>query len=311
MKKYFWKAFLLLLPLCAAVSCDVLGEMLQTDPTVFEASMTEQQLNASQTEVTAKVICDVRWTAKLEDSSWGSVSQTLVTDDKSGIVVIDLGFNEGKEKRSNVLTITAGTKTMSLSFDQEGTASLITPAALQLRGTEASSLAFMPGVDWKLATESEWIALPERTSGLAGVDASLSISAKEEFIDLGTRTGSVVFTFDGKYQVSVPVTQYQTDAVILEQETLNADYKAQTLTLKVDSNFDYTVSTEATWVHRAQPAATKALNVSEESFTVDQNPTSQTRTAVVNFAGGEGGKATAKLTIVQEGHDPILDITTC
>ena len=311
MNKYFWKAFLLLLPLCAAVSCEMLEEMFQVDPTVFEVSLAEPQLNASQTEVAAKVVCDVKWTAKLEDSSWGSISQTIMSDDKSGIVLISLGFNEGKEKRSNTLTVTAGSKTMSLSIDQEGTASLIKPAALQLRGTEASTLSFLPGVDWKLATETDWIKLSERTNGLAGIDVNLAISAKEEFIDVGTREGALTFTFDGKYKVTVPVTQYQTDAVILEQETLNADSKAQTVSVKVDYNTDYTVSTDATWVHRQQAAATKALKVNEESFSIDLNPTSQARTAVVTFTGGEGGKVKTQLTIVQEGHDPILDNTTC
>ena len=311
MNKYFWKAFLLLLPLCAAVSCDIIGELLQTDPTVFQVTLAEQQLNASKTEVAAKVVCDVKWTAKLEDSSWGSITQTIMSDDKSGIVLISLGFNEGKEKRSNILTVTAGSKTMSLSIDQEGTASLINPAALQLRGTEASTLSFLPGLDWKLATETDWIKLSERTSGLAGIDVNLAISAKEEFIDVGTREGALTFTFDGKYKVTVPVTQYQTDAVILEQEALNVDYNAQTVSVKVDYNTDYTVSTDATWVHRQQPAATKALSVSEESFSIDLNNTSKARTAVVTFTGGEGGKVKTTLTIVQEGRDPILDVTTC
>ena len=301
----------MLLPLLAVMSCEMLEEMLQTDPTVFEASLTEQQLNASQTEVTAKIVCDVKWTAKLADSSWGSISQTLVSENNTGLVVISLGFNEGKEKRSNILNISAGSKTLSLCIDQEGIGSLISPAAIQLRGTEASEVSFLPGVDWKLATESDWIALPERTSGLAGVEAKLSVSANEEFIDLGTREGALTFTFDGKYKVTVPVTQYQTDAVILEQTELEADYKAQTLTVKVDSNTDYTVSTDATWVHRQQTTATKALNVSEESFSIDVNPTSKARTAVVTFTGGKGGKASAKLTIFQGGHDPILDNTTC
>ena len=311
MKKFIWKAILLILPLCAAMSCEMLEEIFQTDPTVFEASLTPTQINASQTEVTAKVICDVKWSAKLEDSSWGSIVQTIMSEDKSGIVVINLGFNEGKEKRSNTLTITAGSKTMSLCIDQEGVGSLIKPSPLQLRGTEPVAVGFLPGVDWKLSSDTDWIALPERTSGLAGVDVNLSFAAKEEFIDLGTREGAITFTFDNKYKVSVPVTQYQTDAVILEQTRLEVDSKAQTVTVKVDYNTDYTVSTDATWVHRQQVTATKALKVSEESFSIDLNPTSQPRTAVVTFTGGEGGKVKTQLTIVQEGHDPILDITTC
>lgn len=301
----------MLLPLLTFVSCEMLEEMLQTEPTVFEASLTEQQLNASQTEVTAKITCDVKWTAKLADSSWGSIAQTLVSENNTGIVVISLGFNEGKEKRSNILNITAGSKTLSLCIDQEGIGSLINPAAIQLRGTEASEVSFMPGVDWKLATETGWVALPERTSGIAGIEAKLAISANEEFIDLGTREGALTFTFDGKYKVTVPVTQYQTDAVILEKSRLEVDSKAQTVSVNVDYNTDYTVSTDATWVHRQQATATKALKVSEESFSIDLNPTSQARTAVVTFTGGEGGKVKTQLTIVQEGHDPILDNTTC
>ena len=309
MKKFFWKA-LLLLPLCIAVSCDQIMEMIQTGPTVFEVSLTETQLNASHTETSVKVKCDFKWTAKLEDSSWGSITETTVWGD-DGIVVINLGFNKNAASRSNTLTITSGKSSKSVDIRQGGLDDLIKPSSIQLRGTEASELSFLPGVDWKLATETGWIALPERTSGLAGIEAKLSVSANEEFIDLGTREGALSFTFDDKYTVTIPVTQYQTDAVILESTRLEADYKAQSLTMKVDSNTDYTVSTEASWVHRQSPCSTKALNVSEELFAIEENPTSATRTAVVTFTGGEGGKATAELTIVQEGYDSILDNRTC
>ena len=300
----------MLLPLCIAVSCDQIMEMIQTGPTVFEVSLTETQLNASHTETSVKVKCDFKWTAKLEDSSWGSITETTVWGD-DGIVVINLGFNKNAASRSNTLTITSGKSSKSVDIRQGGLDDLIKPSSIQLRGTEASELSFLPGVDWKLATETGWIALPERTSGLAGIEAKLSVSANEEFIDLGTREGALTFTFDDKYTVTIPVTQYQTDAVILESTRLEADYKAQSLTMKVDSNTDYTVSTEASWVHRQSPCSTKALNVSEELFAIEENPTSATRTAVVTFTGGEGGKATAELTIVQEGYDSILDNRTC
>lgn len=297
----------MLLPIFAAMSCEMLEEMFQTEPTVFEASLTEQQLNASQTEVTARITCDVKWTAKLADSSWGSISQTVMSDNNIGHVVLNLGFNEGK-KRSNTLLVTAGTVTKSLSFDQGGLEELIQPANIQLRGTQPATVSFKPGVDWKLTSDSPWLALPERTSGLAGVDASLSISAKEEFVDVGTRQGSVTFTFAGKYPVTVPVTQYQTDAIILEKDKVEIDYKANTLTLRVDSNLDYTVTSTANWV--VHQAATKALNVSQESFVIEANPTSTPRTGLVFFTG-TGGKTSAQLTVVQEGYDPILDNTTC
>ena len=292
------------------MSCDQLMEMMQMEPTIFDVSLTETQLNASQTEVTVKVLCDIKWSAKLSDSSWGEIKETVFSEGNTGIVVIGLGFNEGKDTRSNVITVTAGTKTASLAIDQGGLADLIKPSSLQIRGTEAATLDFKPGVNWTLSSDTEWIALPERTSGLAGVDVSLSVSAKEEFVDVGTREGALTFTFDGKHTVSVPVTQYQTDAVILEATKLEANSKAQTVSVKVDYNTDYTVTTDATWIHRQDPVPTKALNVGEEYFSIDANPTSKARTAEVVFAGGEGGKVTAKLTIVQEGHDPILDITT-
>lgn len=310
MKKIL-KIAALLLPLCMAMSCEELLEMLQTDPTVFQVTLTSDSINASQTEVSAKVVCDVKWTAKLQDPSWGKISETVSSGENLGVVVIGLGFNQGKEKRSNVLVVTAGSKTVSVSIDQEGTDALIKPGQLQLRGVEPATLNFMPGTAWTMTSDADWIALPERKSGLAGIEASLSIKAKEEFVDVGTREGKVTFTFDDTYKVDVPVTQYQTDAIILEQESLNLDYKAQTITLRVDSNVGYTVLPGAEWVHRLPASATKALNVSEETFVIDANPTSLARTAAVTFAGGEQGKTFTKLTIVQEGRDPILDITTC
>lgn len=302
---------MLILPLFAAMSCEMMEELLQSDPTVFEATLAKTQINASQTEVTVSVICDVKWSAKLTDSSWGSIAQTLMSDNNTGIIILDLGFNQGKDKRSNTLNVTAGSKTVSVSIEQEGVGSLFQPATLQLRGTAASLLSFLPGTDWKVTTETDWIVLPDKTIGLADTEAKLSIKAKDEFKDVGTREGALTFTFDGQYKVSVPVTQYQTDAIILEKSQLEADYKAQTLALRVDTNTDYTVTSDAAWVHPHEPVSTKALNVTEVSIDIDANPASKARTAVVTFTGGEDGKTTAELSIVQEGYDPILDVTTC
>lgn len=307
MNKFFWKAFILLLTLCAAVSC-ALTEIIQAEPSVFEVSLTETQLNASCTEVSAKVVCDVKWTAKLEDSSWGSITRTIMSDNSAGVVLISLGFNEGKEKRSNTLTIQAGSKVKSLSIDQEGVSELIRPAALNLRGTQPASLSFMPGLDWTVTTDTGWIVLPNRVSGYKGLQADLSVGAKEDFVDVGTREGTLTFTFDGKYKVTVPVTQYQTDAIILEKEQIEADSKAQTLTLRVDTNTAYTVSTSASWVHPQEPVSTKALNVTEVSIGIDEFAGSGTRTAEVTFTSGD---VVATLQIIQQGHDAILDQTSC
>ena len=302
----------MLLPLCIAVSCDQIMEMIQTGPTVFEVSLTETQLNASHTETSVKVKCDFKWTAKLEDSSWGSIQETTVWGD-DGIVVINLGFNKNAASRSNTLTITSGKSSKCVDIRQGGLDDLIKPSSIQLRGTEPASISFMPGLDWTLTTKTDWIVLPDPVFGFRDNEAVVSIKAKDEFIDVGSREGSVILDFHlpDQYQVVIPVVQYQTDAVILETDRFAAESKAQTLTLRVDSNTDYTVSTQATWVHRQDPVSTKAMNVSEETFAIDENPTSTARSAVVTFTGGSEGKVTAELTIVQEGYDPILDNRTC
>lgn len=310
MKSIIRKAFLLLIPL--AVSCDQLMEMLQTEPTVFQVSLTSDSINASQTEVSAKIVCDIKWTAKLQDSSWGSIKETVVAGDNTGIVVIDLGFNQSGESRSNVLVVTAGSKTSSVSIVQEGTETLFKPGKIQLRGVDAATLNFMPGTEWKMTSAPEWMDTPSRLSGLAGVEATMSIKAKEEFVDVGSRNGVINFTFDGKYNVSLPVEQYQTDAIILETTGTEIDCKAQTVSFKVDFNTEYTVSCDEDWIHAVNPSpSTKALNVGEVTISVDENPTSRLRVAHVNIAGGEQGKLVSEFTITQNGRDKILDKTEC
>ena len=217
---------LILLPLVLWVSCltkretavvtdkDKVPEQ-PTEPTQFEATLSEALFNASQTLLTVTVTCDMDWSAKLEDASWGAMGVVQkAADGHGGTVTVDLGFNTGKETRSNKVILTSGTAKLTKEFVQQGVDELVKPSALYLRGTQEGVLQFTPGMPWKveLADDSWLEAHP--FEGAAGGPVSVSISAKEESVEKENRSGSVKIIFGGKYEVLVPVTQAGNDDLL-------------------------------------------------------------------------------------------------
>lgn len=319
MKKIIWKASLFLLSLVTCLSCNgVAFEFYQDivpgqkDPTVFAATLSAEEVNASQTAITLAVSCDQPWTVKLEDASWAKLGTVEAGTGYNGKLSIDLGFHTGTQVRRNAVVLSSGSTTLRRAFVQTGIGELVQPAALQLRGTRADTLRFFPGMDWTAqAADAPWLSFPDGKSGKAGEQARLAVAALEEYQD-GQREAAVKLVFGGQYELSVPVTQYQTDALILPAAEALLDAKGpQVLTVEVDANVDYTVTVEGhlSWVRYEGPAPTKAITRTAEQFTVEANPTSAPRDARILFTAANGLSAT--FVLHQEGRDPLLDQTVC
>lgn len=289
-----------------AVSCGSKEEDKIIEPTYFGVSLSIEKANATQTTITATVLCDQPWTAELEDENWGAVESPAELSDKC---IIRLGFNAGETPHSNTLIVRSGTQEIRKEFSQDGIDTFLSSASVNLRGLETVNLYFKSGLDWTVSvTEGEdWIVLPEVKEGQAGRSITLPVRASSEYLDLGSRTGALRLDFGEGRFLDVPVCQFQKDAIILEREEMTIASFATPITVRVDSNIDFEVECGAEWVHYV-PEVTKALNESQESFTIDANNSNQSRSARIRFFGeGIDGTVVSMLTLIQNGVDPITE----
>ena len=290
----------------AAVSCGSKEEDKIVEPTYFSVSLSIENANATQTVLTATVFSDQPWTAELDDDSWGSLEILAEQPDQCEI---HLGFHAGEAPRSNTLIVRSGTQEIRKEFSQDGIDTFLSSGVVSLRGLEPVTLSFTSGLDWTVSVTDgkDWIVLPGVKEGRAGQSVSLSVRADSEYLDFGSRTGSIRLDFGEGRFLDIPVSQYQKDAIILETEETTVSSFETSVTVRVDSNIEYTVESPVEWIH-CVPGKTKALNESYESFTVDANNGSRTRSALIRFVGqGIDGPVETFMKLTQKGVDPIAE----
>ena len=271
-------------------------------PEVLEMTILDTHPAALTTSVLVQVKCDLHWTVELEDSSWGKVEVTQVTEGSGGTCTLSLEVNKAEEARENALILKAGKGELRKTFSQQGLSTFFNPRKVQLTGTQEVSVTFAAPSAWTASTEEDWVVL-DVTSGEKGV-ALLTVKAGDANENVGAREGKVSVSIGGN-SFDIPVTQGQTDVILSEDTAVNFDFEGGQFTVRTRYNVDYKIEVSDSWVTHE---STKApLHESVETFLVAENEDSQARTATVSFSGGEAG--TLVVTVSQEGKDPILNVT--
>lgn len=271
-------------------------------PEVMEMTILDTNPTALTTSLLVQVKCDLHWTVELEDSSWGSVEVTQITEGSGGTCTVSLGVNKAEEARENALILKAGKGELRKTFSQQGLSTFFSPRKVQLTGTQEVSVSFAAPSAWTASTEEDWVELGT-TSGEKGV-ALLKVKAGDANENVGAREGKVTVAIGGN-SFDIPVTQGQTDVILSEDTDVSFDFEGGQFTVRTRYNVDFKIEVSDNWVTHE---STKApLHESVETFLVAENEDSQARTATVSFSGGEAG--TLVVTVSQEGKDPILNVT--
>jgi len=307
MKRAIRSLLSLLLCIGAAASCNMLletdqGTQQQTSPTRMRMDLTTVPVNASRVSIPVAVDCDMSWQVSLEDPSWASIENVREDASHKGSFTVQLGFNTQAGARSNTLVLKCGDKQMQKSFTQEGLDAFFTPNNIQLRSGSKVKLSFSPSLDWTVDVSDTWLKLSPK-KGSANAAVSMDVTG-DDFLDVGSRTGRILFTFDGTYNVEVPVQQFQKNAIILPLSSKTVSFRSQTLSIHTDSNVSYSVSVNAAWL---QHLGTKALNAAEEQFSIEENTGTSSREATITFtAQTEEGTVSSTFALTQEPRDPML-----
>ncbi|MBR4775441.1 MAG: BACON domain-containing protein [Bacteroidales bacterium] len=204
MKKLFTYAGAFLMAAALVFSCKTPeSEMV---PSVLKLTPETAQLSPFQKSIDFSLQCDLKWTATLEDTSWGELIVQNRREGIGGALLFKTDTNLGEEDRTNVLIIKAGKSEIRREITQKGLGNFFSPRAAELSGLEPVTISFTAPLPWKasLPEGSEWLSL-SATSGAKG-EASVDVSAKNLHYEDEARTGSVIFTF-GTSQVTLAVSQ--------------------------------------------------------------------------------------------------------
>lgn len=292
------------LTVAGAVSgCDMLPfEAFQT-PEVLAVTPSSITPNALQSTIYVSVQCDLKWKVELSEVDWAKIEDLVIGADNTGSFNITLSPNMEKESRELTITVKAGKGFASSRITQQGIDKFFNPGSVSLTGTEKAKVQFKAPCDWNAGVVSgnDWLSM-EVGSGHAG-DTYLTCYAKDPNENVGSREGMIKVKF-GSIMLELPVVQAQTDVILSDNTPAEVDWKGGEFTVYTKTNVQYDIQCSADWVRHT---ATKALNEALESFTVDPNESTSSRTATITFKGGD---ATYSVSLTQSGKDPFLSVTT-
>lgn len=277
----------------------------------FEAFMTPEVLAVTPSTVTPNALhgsiyvsvqCDLKWKVELSDVDWAKIENVVYGSDNTGSFNITLSPNMEKASRELTLTVKAGKGFASSRITQQGVDKFFNPGSISLSGTEKVKVQFKAPCDWNagVVAGKDWLSM-DVAQGHAG-DAYLTCYAKDRNENIGSREGLIKVKF-GAVMLELPVVQAQTDVILSDNTPAEVDWKGGEFTVYTQTNVQYAIQCSADWVRHT---ATKALNEALESFTVDPNESTSSRTATITFKGGD---ATYAVSLTQNGKDPFLNIS--
>ena len=305
-KSILWRACLSAFCVLAltVTSCSMLISEENKIPEVFEVTLTSETAGALESEITVIINCDLSWSASLSDTSWGQITEINTFKGKGGTFCFSFDWNTSDTPRENSIIIRAGKLEVRKTVKQEGMTTFFQPGSVTLTGTQPGRVSFNAPCDWnaEITKGSDWLTL-KSASGKTG-SSSLELVAKDANENIGSRDATVKIDF-GKASFQIPVTQGQTDVILLTSgsQELQASWEGMSFNVDTGTNVEYKIEPQVSWIHHTQ---TKALNQATEVFQVDMNQDVSSRTGVIRFTGGD---AQLSITVVQEGKDPLLNNT--
>ncbi len=262
-------------------------------------------VGAEAESVRLPVHSDLEWTCTLQSADWISITSQQSVYSKStsrheGTIVLQVKDNGTEKEREAILTVNSGKSEVKVTVRQQDPSSVLSAKEIRLKGKEAFTINTSCKGSWTVKTETEWLKVkPESGTGKAQFQVS---ATDDNSMDVGDRSGSVVFNM-GSISITIPVTQGQTNNLIITDDSLEVGSDGGEVTVHTQYNADYTyeIVSGAEWLS-ALPTS-KALYEKEEHFVATANTDTLTRTAVIAFTLDE---IKEEVSLVQTGVDPVL-----
>lgn len=150
---------------------------------------------------------------------------------------------------------------------------------------------------WKASTTSDWLMISNKSgkgNGTLTIQAGINSSTTQ------SRTGTIIIS-DSFTEIKITATQSPSDVILkLSQRSLQFSYNSGSASIGVESNVDWTVSSDADWCK-----ASASSNYDQISVNVENNNSYSTRTANITVKAG----AVSSVVSVTQGcpNPPVLD----
>lgn len=218
-------------------------------------------------------------------------------------VTLSIEANESYDNRTGTVLVkqTNGDLSGTITINQKQTDGLfVTPTSAEVSNqANTVTLEIKDNVNYNVVIPDDaksWISVQSNTQTKALTDDQvvLAIAANTTYDD--RETSVTIKQVDGPLAETVKIKQAYGEGLIVETKTYELGRDGGTLEVDVMSNVEYSVETEATWVHYIQ---TKALSQSTVVLAIDKNEGYTTREATVNVKQQNGGALVATFTVSQ------------
>lgn len=255
-------------------------ELKSNDPSIFTITPKSTSITAVSQTMEYTVDCDKDWTASMAFGTWTQISNADVL---TGKIMVSARLNETEETRSDTLIVKSGTKSLRVPLVQKGLNSILSTTSLTLTGMEPGTITVNASADWTATItgtiDASWITM-DRASGSTG-ESTIKFQANAENYNIGDRNVLIKFEMGGDIFFAT-VTQKQTDAILKDSDKVELSNGAQSFSISLQHNIDYTVDIDCDWIEKV---ATKALNTTTETFTVTANSKDEVRVGNITFSG--------------------------
>lgn len=238
--------------------------------------------------------------------TWLKLSSTSGSGNST--ITVTAQANVSVEKRTALLTVSdAGSNSQLITVVQDGADPILTVSthSLTIGETEGSTSSFdvTSNMNWTATSSGNWLALNQpRGTG----NATLIISANAN-PTIQTRTDTIKIAGNGVTTKKIVVTQKAGTA------SLSVSYDSITIAagagilqpVSIYSNIDWIASSNQSWLTLSSSAGSGNSTI---TFTPEENPTTEMRSAMVSVSGV--GVATQTIAVTQEGQVPNLLVSS-
>ena len=243
-------------------------------------SVSDMTVSPDAGEFSFKLTSNADWAAA-GDSQWFSFGPASGFGDAD--ITGKFELNPVTIARSGVITFTAGSATVSFTLSQEAAVPVLTVAPetvdqVPADGGTYSLVLTTTEAEWTLGNDADWIAVSPVTGTYGQQVVTVTVAANE----LALARESVLAFRAGNLSVDVPVRQLAAAAWIRISGT-EAEFSSASgsLNLTVQTNAQWSVSTDAQWVTLSADAGNPGE--SKVNVAVAANDTPDARSAEVVF----------------------------
>ena len=223
-------------------------------------------------------------------------------------IVFTVSANESTSSREATITVTSedGNLVRTVQVVQEGEAVYldVSPSFLSLTSSSQTiSLQVETNTRYRLSSDASWLVCD--MTGLGNwSNPSFTVSANES---TSSREATITVTSENGSLVRIAQVAQKGEAVYLDVSPsfLSLTSSSQTISLQVETNTRYRLSSDASWLVCDM---TGLGNWSNPSFTVSANESTSSREATITVTS-EDGSLVRTVQVVQKGEAVYLDVS--